>query len=498
MGILRSKRRVVVAGVFASFAALLAATANAAPLTLHDVACADREVPANPRVDWNSVFISARGNIASARAALPGPLSNDALTRVIQAKDECSRSLTRDGRYVADANTCFAEASLLLAQLSQDRDNSEAVAHLNQSTQANLNDAVCKYATAALLGRRNPDQYAPANKGLGDALQARGDVASLDLAVRAYNESITARPTQRAYLSLARAYAARGNSADADNALARLLAMQPPTSSEFTVDDRAAAFAARARLASSPAQAQQLWQWSLSTAWSAQAAVELGKVQLDSGDRDGARRNFIDVSLRGNGDDRAEAYYQLSVLDSPEWHPGAYAPRASWRSAYTEAKNAESGRQRYRRQVCLTHIALGGDDYTSTNVARDKIADDRAADDNAGRVCTAADSDAEGMLLRGMYWLRRAQFNFQWDNNVWRDYVARADQAFADGARMSASATNRTLDWPGVGGQHMTIGAALAMGSSVVNYMQRLCVGTRPDSELFQYYDVRDCYPRPQ
>ena len=483
--------RWVSAAVAALAVGAFAGSAAAQPLRLSELNCG-RDLSNSASAAWQTVFPSARTNISDARRAAalnPGVrLDASTLARVEQARSECSAGLRQGNRYVADAYSCVAEASLLLAQQGQ-------------SPEPNLQSAACSFATVAHGARRqNAARAAEAEKGLGDALAARyalgGNAVYIEQAIRAYTNSLS-QPSHAAYLALARAHASRGNAAASDGAYANLLALRPETGPDFTSQDRAAAFAARARLPGrSAADAQQYWQGSLAAFWTGEAAVELGKSFMAANDPR-AESYFIDASTRPSPigpsgvNYQLEANYFLSVLHSPPAQAagGAYPPRSAWNRAYDDARRAETSQPQYRRQACLTHIARGGDDYVTRNAA------DLAHDEEVGRICTAGDPGAEGLLMRGMYYLRRAQ-HVPSENNTWRQYIMNAERAFVDGQALAVGANNRPLDWPGVSSQGLTLSEALQTGLNVVNYMRGRCEGIRPVTAVFERFDTVGCFPR--
>lgn len=522
MGNFRSKLAAL--GLFAATAALSAlaageAAAQTTPLRLNELGC-QGNVSSSARGNWTPAYQSARSNIqsAAATAASTGvPLDEANMRRVTEALAECEPGLRANNRYGADAHMCVAAARVVLAQQGQ-------------NPETNLQDAICRYATLALVADRNNRPYAAAaNRGLGDALQARhklgGNTAYLDQAIHAYNIALVRQPvtnpaqpgTHTTLAALARAHSARNNPTEADAVYGRLLDLRPETTAEFTTADRAAAYAARARLSGRDvAERQRFWAESMRLAQSGEAAVELGRLQLPT-DSTSARANFTTAASRAwpqsptGVNYQLEGSYFLSLTESPAWSENARPLRSDWNAAWGFAEAAGTSQPHYRRQACLSHIGRGGDDYSSRHLTSRntpaEFAADRAQDENRGRVCTGGAGDAEGQLLAGMYWLRRAQYNLRIDNEAWRGFLLNAERAFREAGQAATGANNIELPWLDRRGQFVTINGSrpriadvIAAGAAVTNYMQRLCPTTTPpdNSQLYAFYDVQVCYPRGQ
>lgn len=454
----------------------------------------NRDLPSNPRVSTNAAFPSAREIIAAAYrdADANGGVQLDSarLDGVERATNECAGGLQNGQRYVVDAYQCAADGNRLLARQQRNSDS-------------NYRLAACRYGALALITRRtSAPMSATAEVRLGDVLSARSnDSTVVNQAILAYQAANGVHQTHAAYESLARVYTTRNEISAADGAYAQLLSLRP---SEYTGAPRAAALAGRARLRvpnRTPSDLE-LWQQSLDAHESGEAAVELGKLQISS-DPVAAQRNFELAAARtwpigpSGTNYQLEAFYELSVLRSPAW--GVARPtRASWDSALSYARRAESSQPRYRRQICLAHIAFAGADYVAQGSTRAERDADRARDDDSGRVCTEADSDAEGLLLRGMYWLRRAQY-VPSEDRYWIDYLTKAETAFREGQRLAVGAANVQLRWARMdpNAPPIYVRTALDTGMEVVNYVRGRCDSPNmPASDLFTRFDVVRCFPR--
>jgi hypothetical protein len=117
------------------------------------------------------------------------------------------------------------------------------------------------------------------------------------------------------------------------------------------------------------------------------------KTFFDAGDLAAARAAFSDASNARNEagamNYAGEAAYYVAIIDAR-----AASSSAQWAQVLASVQRAGPGDARYRRLACMAYIGRGGDSLKK---------DDPAAP-------CAGDDTGEGLLLRGMYMLRRAQY----------------------------------------------------------------------------------------
>jgi tetratricopeptide (TPR) repeat protein len=471
------------------------------------------ELPRIRNVQWGASYDAQRQAIAFARGVASAPsaagLDQAAVAHVNTQMNSCSSGLAD---YWIDAYSCVAEGAMLLAQHAHDGREDQ---NYQQAIQTSY--VTARLAMASPSQRRRPpravatwrQRAAEANQMLGDALLGRSrltnNVLYAEQAIRAYQTSVSREvgdPNHVRYLALARVLADRGRRDEADDAYARLLDL--PASPAFSTEDRVSALVARARLATNDQQRQRFLREAQQLgATSAEVNVEIGKFQREAGRTDEAWSLF-DVASRmpassgpvGPVNYTLEAFYYLSLVGADRMPP-------DWGQVYESANRAGASHAHYRRQACLSHIARGGEDYSGADISHD---------DAVGIVCMGSDG-AEGQLLRGMYWLRRAQYvpniSIRANRDRWNDYLNRAAAAFAQGRAMASSvaAASEPFDWegrldpyarqrPASVGSMLTIGDALQFGETTVYFVRARCDGLQPAGRaqsLFDRYRVRGC-----
>jgi tetratricopeptide (TPR) repeat protein len=153
------------------------------------------------------------------------------------------------------------------------------------------------------------------------------------------------------------------------------------------------------------------------------AQVKLGKSYFDEGLFDPARRSLEPAAGRspgpGESKDVAEANYFLSRIDAERGNPGDDVLRRAIQRADAAVSMAGAD-ARYRDQACLVRIRRGRDSVTaSSNLSS----------------CAGSDQP-EGLLLRGMFFLRQAQYTTNLEFKA--SLRNQANLAFDDGFKKAA------------------------------------------------------------
>jgi len=183
---------------------------------------------------------------------------------------------------------------------------------------------------------------------------------------------------------------------------------------------------------------------------------------------------------------KADAYYYLSLIEARQVGSGPLSAAAvlnADRAVLVGAPNPP------RNQACLAHIVRGGKSVT---------------DDGMSTWCSGSDGTSEGLLLRGMFYLRAAQFASPSSRPILRDS---AQFAFSQGlnvyAARSGAAPELTFAWPGAP-KAPSIQVLLDFGKAVVvgcgSQQTALTPLSAADANaaeaFFTFYRVFDCEAR--
>ena len=183
---------------------------------------------------------------------------------------------------------------------------------------------------------------------------------------------------------------------------------------------------------------------------------------------------------------KADAYYYLSLIEARQVGSGPLSSAAvlnADRAVLVGAPNPP------RNQACLAHIVRGGKSVT---------------DDGMSTWCAGSDGTSEGLLLRGMFYLRAAQFASPSSRPILRDS---AQFAFNQGLNVNAArpgaAPELTFAWPGAP-KPPSIQVLLDFGKAVVvgcgSQQTALTPLSAADANaaeaFFTFYRVFDCEAR--
>lgn len=438
---------------------------------------------ATTRVDWGVSDAVQLARSILDRAQRDNVAAAGMLNEIASAKGACTAAATANRRTANPiAYACAAEASQLLARHSLDPGARAAL----------YQEAYCGYQ--AVLGLAGSAEGEPqrsarlaAMEGQARVQEARAALGGPDssrylyAAIDGYAKVAQAAPTQQRYLALARSQRAAGQNDAALASYAQLQAL--PTGPNFSVKDQAMALREQARLAASlpgaaPATLRALWDKANRLETTPEAAFEFAKTFYDAGDFNAAEAAFNAVpdapQLDTAGYRRQADYFSALILARSAATP------AQWSQVLERVRRAGTSRFEYRRLACISYLARGGED-----LARD---DELAT--------CVGDGGAEGQLLRGLYYLRRAQFlppscrdpvtrRDPCKETIlqrWNDSLTMASDAFRRGR---AAAGDSLLDW-GLGwwpaAQAPKLGEALDFGDAVFVTVSRRCdVSVRAD-----------------
>jgi tetratricopeptide (TPR) repeat protein len=183
---------------------------------------------------------------------------------------------------------------------------------------------------------------------------------------------------------------------------------------------------------------------------------------------------------------KADAYYYLSLIEARQVGSGPLSSAAvlnADRAVLVGAPNPP------RNQACLAHIVRGGKSVT---------------DDGMSTWCAGSDGTSEGLLLRGMFYLRAAQFAPPSSRPILRDSAQFAfNQGINVNAARSAAAPELTFAWPGAP-KPPSIQVLLDFGKAVVvgcgSQQTALTPLSAADAKaaeaFFTFYRVFDCEAR--
>lgn len=436
--------------------------------------------------DWDAAtFELPRQIIARAKA---DTLNFDA-GLVSSAMSQCRGSVINGSRLRVEGYACEGDAALLLAQRSE------------SSRDDNFKRAFCAFSAVAVLapgnGERDRQRRAEALYARGQALEGRYGVGRntefLNRAIESYRTGLGIAG-QGSNLNLRRglasALATSGRDTEADTAYTDLLALPGIVGNE-----RASILVAHARLKERigrpPADLLPLWrgaQQALNPQARAEINVELGRLLVRTDPNSAEARTLFAQAVglpieNVNGVNyRSEANYQLSVMEGR---------LRNWPQAYDSANAAGNSEFRYRRQLCLAFVARGQRQWFT------------GAD--AASTCRG-DETAEGQLLRGMYFLTRAQYvqniTVPANRRVWDGYIDQATSAFSTSRDLARSLTGDAarLNWPGNNGAPAILETA-EFGLSLVGVVGRACpvgsapIGTAAARSVFETYNVLGSNP---
>lgn len=180
---------------------------------------------------------------------------------------------------------------------------------------------------------------------------------------------------------------------------------------------------------------------------------------------------------------KADAYYHLSLIEARQVGSGTLSAAAvanADRAVLVGAPNPP------RNHACLAHIIRGGKSVT---------------DDGMSTWCSGSDGTSEGLLLRGMFYLRAAQFASPSSRPILRDS---AQFAFNQGLNViDARRQEVTFAWPG-SPKPPSIQVLLDFGKAVVVGCGSQQTALTPLSAVdanaaeafFTFYRVFDCEAR--
>lgn len=487
MGVVMTGRQRLLSGVFAllaaaaigGYAAQQASAQPQQPPQTPTTACG----PMLDRVSAGKIDLAPTGAVTLAQTlfqqadtapALLDTARNECANAAISPAPAAGRAPSSNARYNAAALACVGDASMRLAASVAPSDNYQR--------------AVCAYRDAATLAERKGASaaalQAQARDGLARAMLAwRNSSPTLPFAsqlltdaISAYERAVSLNGTAaqtdrrialgRAYLESARAASAIGQPAAAATAISSAKAQIDAARPADTAETRAAVVQAYIAIAEMKLQLPGARD---SAFWTSQAALlqsavdlsptsisangALGEAYYLQGNASAARTALARAADRsavrdfpaGGRNYRAETFYYLSLMDAA----GPDGPD-KWSSVLRNAQEAarEGGADiKYQRMVCLAHIIIGGDSVRDPQL-RTRITT------NGQRDCDI-NNTAEGQLLRGMFYLREAQYlnpgvisgGAGPRRQLYLAAIGDARQAFSRGIDALPSG-GQTLTWP--------------------------------------------------
>jgi Flp pilus assembly protein TadD len=183
---------------------------------------------------------------------------------------------------------------------------------------------------------------------------------------------------------------------------------------------------------------------------------------------------------------KADAYFYLSMIEARQVGSGPLSSTAVLNADRAVLVGAPSA---HRNHACLAHIVRGGKSVT---------------DDGMSNWCAASDGSSEGLLLRGMFYLRAAQFASPSLRPTLRDSAQFAfNQGLNVNAARSGPAAEPTFAWPGAP-KPPSIQVLLDFGKAVVvgcgsqqTALTPLSAADASAAEaFFTFYRVFDCEAR--
>jgi hypothetical protein len=178
---------------------------------------------------------------------------------------------------------------------------------------------------------------------------------------------------------------------------------------------------------------------------------------------------------------KADAYYYLSLIKA---RSGAASKDAV--DYADQAVRVGGSESPYREQACVAHILRGN----------------ASVSDNNSIWCAGGD-DPQGLLLRGMFYLRHAQYAPPAAKSISRDAAKFAfEQGLREANRAGATAKPLSFTWPGSAATPPAVRDLLEYGTGVVEGCAGLSAQvdlnqTQYDaaSSFYSFYKVNECKP---
>ncbi len=342
----------------------------------------------NTALDIVSRYNPVNGDVNQLRAAL--------------ADCQAARRGNRNA-YNVESYLCIAQASFKLAQSP------------GQQAETGLRDAYCNFDFAAALADRHTAASArplraTAHEGRGNTLIALHNMslgsaaaAYRDDAVLAYSAAISAEPNAERYRSRAVGLLEQGHIAQARSDIAA--AWNGRGDGSLTTGPDLALTLVRIGRAPNVADSAQLFGWAAEAAPnSVSANAALGIAYFNAGDFERARTALenanrptaVDDSQQGSTNYLAEARYHLALIEIE--NARRLGRPANWNAVFSYADGATgragSSAFEHRRLRCVAYIRRGWS----------------ANDQPQADYCASLGGSPEAELLRGMYYLRLAQY----------------------------------------------------------------------------------------
>ncbi len=480
-------------GPIAAIALLVTSSAAAASDEAEGppVACPELVEEIRDVLHRSDVVQDGTATVRLARAVVPSAGQRDLLQ---DARNACREVVEADRRtWRLPAVACIAEASARLAELGVNPRDNHAQAY-------------CGYDLAAALAQRASIE----DDGMRASIEEGRAVALLVLAgldarkrqrltedgIEAYEMAIQILPTAARQFTLGRVYLDRAEVDKADKRITAGAKLQPKgLQTALALIDLADLKRANQRPLDDVLKDLERARKAAPTSVATNGAI--GVVLYDLGKYDKAREAFEAVISDDMIDDegqsphnyRAEAYYHLALLDAR-----TAETTKEWQAVVTNAEHAvQAGAAEYehRRLVCLSHIARGGPSVR----------------DGGGAAWCESLITPEGQLLRGMFYLRQAQYvpRFRLRNppgateERYRALLARAGGAFERGlAALEARKRSQMVELAGLKGQ-TDLMDTLMFGQELVDYASSLCRAVLLDNgqgrerALFERYRTVGC-----
>lgn len=427
----------------------------------------------------------------------------------LKAGQTAARDLTNSGqntainfyRIAVTANPRAVEADMGLGDAYTWLGDNATVNH-----NENYNNAV-RYYTDAINGSSDGAMQSRGYQGRGKARVAlsvqpdgKNDPAMLRDAIADYNAAAGLEPKNPApRLNLARALSKAGQLAQASTAYSQATGLMSPDSAQASAALMELGDV-KAKLNAPPGEVRAAYERAkIGNRESARPDLEIGKSYfseaVSSGDNGSLLVNAsqaLQAAINraggadappapGETDVKADAYYYLSLVS---------AKRGSLLDAVKNADDAArvgAANPAYGLHACVAHIMRGG-----TSVGADNSLS-----------CAGSDGTAQGLLLRGMFYLRNAQYVASAAKGISRDTARFAFEQGMNAADRSTTpiALEDSFKWPGAPATP-PIRNLLEYGKAKAAACQGLS-STLPlsSSELraaqsyFDFYHVEKCEP---